>query len=86
MENVLNRVKIQYNEALKKQEQDLLDQISKTTDQAEGMKLYTEFIRLKQKNASEQVHRRMSIKMNGKAPGMLFFNRPDLAEKDSSTY
>ena len=85
MENVLNRIRVTYDEALKKQEQDLLDRISKTTDQVEGMKLYTEYIRLKEKNTSENVHRRMSIKMKGKASGMLAFTRPDLEEKPSAS-
>ena len=78
MENVLKRIKMQYDEVLKKQEQDLLDRIGKTNDQAEGMKLYTEYMRLKKKTSSENANRRMSVKMKGKASSMLVFTRPDL--------
>ena len=78
MENVLKRIKQQYGEQLKKQEQVLLDRIANTSDQEEGKKLYTEYMRLKQKTLSENTNQRMNVKMKGKASSMLLFTRPDL--------
>lgn len=46
------------------------------------MKLYTEYIRLKQKTQSEDANRRMSVKMKGKASSLLVFTRPDLENTD----